>query len=344
MAWIESHWERVTPVSAALYPASLVFGAVTAARRGAYRGGFIPRVRPPVPVIVVGNITVGGTGKTPLALWLAGYLRARGRVPGIVCRGYGGGSRAPQCVRPESDPAACGDEAVLLARRSGAEVWAGADRAAAVEALLAGRATCDIVISDDGLQHYALARDIEICVVDAERGFGNGWLLPAGPLREPPSRLANVDAVVLNDDGRGARHPSLAGIPGAPTRCSMKLEGREFRNVLKPARRVDAGHFRGKRVHAVAGTGNPRRFFRHLQHLGIEFIPHPFPDHHPFSAADLTFAATDEIVMTEKDGVKCRRFAAESHWELPVDAVPDSSLGELVMRKLEHVSRIKQQD
>lgn len=341
MAWIERHWQTVTPVSALLYPLSLIFGAGVAVRRGIYRAGFFPSFQLPVPVIAVGNITVGGTGKTPLALWLAEHLRAHGRTPGIVCRGYGGNTEAPQRVSPDSDPAACGDEAVLLARRSGAEVWTGTDRAAAARALLARQPACDVVISDDGLQHYALARDIEIGVVDAERGFGNGWLLPAGPLRESPSRLLGLDAVVLNDDGSGPLHSSIGRIPEDAARCSMRLEGRQFRNLLDPGRQVGAEYFRGRRVHAVAGTGNPGRFFRHLQGMGLKFTPHSFPDHYPFTSSDLEFAEAEAVLMTEKDAVKCRRFAAKTYWELPVDAVPDSSLGELVMRKLEHVSRIK---
>jgi len=334
MAWIEPHWQRFTPVSAALCPFSLLFGAVAGARRAAYRAGLIPRVKLPVPVIVSGNISVGGTGKTPLALWLAAYLRAHGRTPGIVCRGYGGRSSTPQRVLPDSDPDDCGDEAVLIARRSGCEVWAGVDRISAARSLLAARPACDVLVSDDGLQHYALARDIEFCVVDAARGFGNGWLLPAGPLRERPSRLATVDAVVVNAGDGNARHPSLALIPAGTARFTMKLEGREFRNILHPERSVGPGHFSGRRVHAVAGIGNPQRFFSRLQALGIEFAAHPFPDHHRFTASDLAYSGAEAVLMTEKDAVKCRGFAAQTHWELPVDAAPDSALGDWLLNKL----------
>ncbi|HEY7655845.1 MAG TPA: tetraacyldisaccharide 4'-kinase [Burkholderiales bacterium] len=336
MAWIERHWQRFTPVTAALCPLSLLFGAAAVARRTAYRAGLVARTRLPVPVIVAGNITAGGTGKTPLALWLAARLRARGYTPAIVCRGYGGSARVPQRVLPDSDPYLLGDEAVLLARRSGCEVWAGADRVAASRSLLAGgRPACDVLISDDGLQHYALERDVEICVVDAARGFGNGWLLPAGPLRERPSRLATVDAVVIHAGVGGASHPSLGGIAADIPRFAMRLEGSEFRNLRDPARRVGPGFFRGRRVHAIAGIGHPERFFSHLRALGIDFAGHPWPDHHPFTASDLAFQDADAVLMTEKDAVKCRRFAAESHWELAVDAVPDNALGELVLRKIE---------
>jgi len=334
MRSIERHWERVTPVSALLLPASLLFGAAAGARRAAYRAGLIPSIKLPVPVIVSGNITAGGTGKTPLALWLADYLRARGRTPGIICRGYGGRSRTPQRVLPDSDPYDCGDEAVLLARRSGCEVWIGADRVAAGRSLLAARPDCNVLISDDGLQHYALARDLELCVVDAARGFGNGWLLPAGPLRERPSRLATVDAVVINAGNGSAPHPSIALIPARTARFTMKLEGREFRNILNPERRVGPAYFSGKRVHAVAGIGNPQRFFSRLQALGIELTAHPFPDHYRFTAGDLAYAGAEAVLMTEKDAVKCLRFAAHTHWELPVDAVPDSALGEWVLNQL----------
>jgi len=334
MAWIERHWDRITAVSALLLPASLIFGAAAGARRAAYRVGFIPSIKLPVPVIVSGNITAGGTGKTPLALWLAAYLRARGRTPGIVCRGYGGRSSTPQRVLPDSDPYDCGDEAVLLARRSGCEVWAGVDRVAVARSLLAAQPDCDVLVSDDGLQHYALARDVELCVVDAARGFGNGWLLPAGPLRERPSRLATVDAVVVNAGSGSAPHPSIALIPARTARFTMKLEGREFRNILNPEHRVGPGYFSGRRVHAVAGIGVPQRFFSRLQALGIEFTAHPFPDHYRFTATDLAYAGAEAVLMTEKDAVKCRRFAAQTHWELPVDAVPDSALGEWVLNKL----------
>jgi tetraacyldisaccharide 4'-kinase len=330
MAWIERHWQSVTPVSALLYPVSLLYGAVASTRRDA-----IAPARLPVPVVVVGNVTVGGTGKTPLTLWLAAALRERGFNPGIVCTGYGGSRRDPQPVTSESDPAKCGDEAVLLARRGNDPVWAGADRVAAANGLLGG-AGCNVVLCDDGLQHRALARDLEICVVDGTRGFGNGWLLPAGPLREPASRIGTVDAVVVN--GR-ATHPSISRLPAATPRYEMRLDGREFHNLLTPSLAAGAEHFRGKRLHAIAGIGDPGRFFRHLQAMGLDFTAHPFPDHHPFAASDLEFADADAVLMTEKDAVKCRRFANESHWELPVDAALDSALADLVTRKLRASAR-----
>jgi tetraacyldisaccharide 4'-kinase len=335
MAWIQRHWERVTPVSALLWPVSLLFRAASSARRAAYRAGVLRANRLAVPVVVVGNITVGGTGKTPLVLWLASALKAHGRAPGIVCRGYGGRAGAPQAVRSDSDPYACGDEAVLLARRSGCPVWTGIDRAAAARSLLAA-AACDVVLSDDGLQHYALHRDLELCVIDGDSVFGNGWLLPAGPLREPPSRLSEVDAVMVN----GGTDPQavMAVARKLNAAClTMELKPREFWNLRDRERRAVPGDFRGKRVHAVAGIGNPVRFFKQLRAMGLEATPHSFPDHHPYSASDLAYPGADAVVMTEKDAVKCERFASDRCWALAVDAVPDPRLEKLVLRKLDAV-------
>jgi tetraacyldisaccharide 4'-kinase len=281
----------------------------------------------PVPVIVVGNITAGGTGKTPLALWMADFLRSRGHVPGIVCRGYAGSLRAPRQVLPGSDPLAHGDEAVMLARRGVCDVWAGVDRVATAHALIAANPACNVIVSDDGLQHYALGRDLEICVVDSVRGLGNGWLLPAGPLREPAARLATVDAVVFH----GA--PLTTMDIGGP-RFAMTLEGREFRNILNPPHTVTPEALRGKRVHAVAGIGNPQRFFDHLRGLGLDFTAHPYPDHHAFAASDIEFAGAEAVLMTEKDAVKCIRHADERHWALRVDAQVEPALGDFVLRKL----------
>jgi tetraacyldisaccharide 4'-kinase len=329
---LESHWQAITAVSMLLYPLSLAFRVVAGLRRLAYRSGLLRSVRLPVPVIVIGNITTGGTGKTPLTLWLAEFLRERGRVPGILCRGYGGTRTHAQRVAPDSDPLQCGDEAVLLAQRSGCEVWIGADRPAAARALLAAHPDCDVLISDDGLQHYALARDVEICLVDAVRGLGNGWMLPAGPLREPPSRLASVDAIVVSHEP--AAVPGSDILQWGTLLCAMHLEPIRFRNVAEPGLEVGLDHFRGKRVHAMAGIGHPERFFDALRRLGLEPITHPFPDHHAYSATDLSWAGTDPVVMTEKDAVKCHRFKCATHWALSVDAVPDLRLARMVLDRL----------
>jgi tetraacyldisaccharide 4'-kinase len=321
----ERHWQRITPVAAALLPVSLLFRAVVASRRAAYRHGLLRAEQLAVPVIVVGNITVGGTGKTPLVIWLAQFLAGHGHTPGIVSRGYAATARKTREVTADSDPARSGDEPVLLARRSGAPVWVGRDRVAVARALLDANPECTVIISDDGMQHYRLARTIEIAVIDGERGLGNGWLLPAGPLREAAGRLETVDAVVVNG----------AAIIGPPSHSySMKLDGREFRNLMNPAHVVDASFFQRKRVTAIAGIGNPQRFFSHLRGLGLAFEAQTYPDHHAYTADDLAQRDSDAIVMTEKDAVKCAAYASEKMWVLPVDAVPDPRLGELILRKL----------
>jgi len=338
MHWLEQNWYRVSAPHLALWPLSLAFGAVAASRRTLYRAGVLKTARLPVPVIVVGNITVGGTGKTPLVSWLAHFLREHGRRPGIVSRGYThgtGGACGAREVLTDSDPARVGDEAVLLARRTGCPVWVGARRAAAARALLAAHADCGVIISDDGLQHYALARDVEVAVIDGERGFGNGMLLPAGPLREPPRRLAQADAIVTNG---AALFPHEDLPPSAPL-FEMRLAGSVFTNLLNPQQHVGPEHFLQRHVHAVAGIGNPRHFFEHLRELGVSFTAHPFPDHHAFSAADFSFASGDDaVIMTEKDAVKCERFGNEHFWALRVDAEVEPGFGEQVLRKLDNRS------
>lgn len=319
---LEAHWQRITPLSLALYPLSLVFRAAVAAR-GAYYACAKPK-RLPVPVVVVGNISVGGTGKTPLVLWLVQFLAQRGMRPGIVSRGYGGNSRAPRAVT-SADAQRYGDEPVLLAARSHCPVWTGADRVAAARALLAAHPNCAVIVSDDGLQHYRLPRDFEIAVIDGDRGLGNGFMLPAGPLREPPARLKRVDAAVVNG-------PLRDDYPAQRT-FEMRVEGREFRNLLNPEYVVGPDHFQRMRVAAVAGIGNPARFFAHLATLGMQFDGRAFPDHHVFTNEDLPSEA-DAIVMTEKDAVKFAAFASEKHWALRIDAAPDPALGELVLQKI----------
>jgi tetraacyldisaccharide 4'-kinase len=316
----------VTWASALLYPASLLFRAIVSLRRAAYRRGVFGSTRVAVPLVVVGNITVGGTGKTPLVLWLAEFLLRNGRRPGIVSRGHGGAIRGPHAVAPGSDPAHFGDEPVLLARRSGCPVWIGRDRVAAARGLIEAHPSCDTLISDDGLQHYRLQRDVELIVIDGARRLGNGWMLPAGPLREPASRLREADAVVINGERRASdAHGHAFG---------MRLEGATFRNVLDPDRTVGPEHFRDRRVHAIAGIGHPPRFFSHLRGLGIDFEAHGFEDHHVFTRQDVAFADAEAVLMTEKDAVKCAAFVSDDYWALRVDAVSDPALGALVLRKL----------
>ncbi len=277
-----------------------------------YASGWLARERLNVPVIVVGNISVGGSGKTPLVIWLAQQLNALGRNAGIISRGYGGDAVVPCEVAGNADPRAVGDEPLLLARRSGCPVWIGADRVAAGRALLQAHPACDVVIADDGLQHYRLARDVEIAVVDA-RGFGNAWPLPAGPLREPIARLATVAAVVENEY-RGGELEAL------PRRFPLRLAGARFHCLAAPEQSREASDFAGERLHAIAGIGNPERFFATLRNLGLSFAAHAFPDHHPYERADLAFAGEDTLLMTEKDAVKCAAIAPHNSWVLPVAA------------------------
>ena len=314
------HWTRRGAIAWLLWPASLLFGLAVTLRRFFYRIHLFKSHKSEIPVIVVGNLTAGGSGKTPLVLWIAEFLREHKWKPGIVSRGYGGSAQSPVEVSIASEPAEVGDETLLLARRSGCPVWVAPDRVAACRALRAQHPDCDVIISDDGLQHYALARDVEVCVTDG-RGFGNGFLMPAGPLREPRSRLRSVDAVVAH----GAK--DTAGY-------AMTLEGEQLVR-FSDARDVRAAKsFAGQTVHAVAGIGDPKRFFLQLARFGMKPVPHPFPDHHPFRAADLDFGDGAPVVMTEKDAVKCKRFAQANYWVFAVSASLDPAFERWLLEKL----------
>lgn len=322
MHGLQWHWYRITPLHLLLLPVSLLFRCIVASRRLLFHIGLLSSVKLPVPVIIVGNITVGGTGKTPLTLWLAEQLAADGWHPGIISRGFGGSGSKAQEVLQNSDPATVGDEPVLMAQRKLCPIWIGRDRPAAALALLAAHPECDVILSDDGLQHYRLQRDVEIAVVDGLRRFGNGFLLPAGPLREATSRLREVDAVVVN------------GGNAAPGEFLMQLEGVHFYNLLNPEITATAADFQGQSVHAIAGIGHPERFFRHLNKLGLTPKTHHHPDHHPYSAADLAYDDANALLMTEKDAVKCIEFADERYWVLRVDAHLDSALTQLILEKI----------
>ncbi|HCA26798.1 MAG TPA: tetraacyldisaccharide 4'-kinase [Betaproteobacteria bacterium] len=314
--WLESQWSTITRWHVLLWPLSLLFGFAVAFRRLLYRWRIIHSDAVPVPVIVVGNITVGGTGKTPAVVWIADFLRRRGYRPGVISRGYGRRSQATLEVTENSDPLEVGDEPLLLARRTGCPIVVGADRVLAARGLLRRHPECDVLLSDDGLQHYALRRDMEIAVVDAQRYYGNRLLLPAGPLRERLGRLESVDAVLLNGDGQ----------PTAPNQFRMRLTGEVFYNVGRPELRVGVSRFQGKAVHAMAGIGNPQRFFDDLRALGLVFTAHAFPDHYVYTPADLNLPRADAIIMTEKDAVKCAAFADPKCWALAVDADIDPAL------------------
>lgn len=326
--WLQRQWfeqRRLTPalwlLLVLLLPLNWLFVGLAALKRRRTVG-----CRLPVPVVVVGNITVGGAGKTPLTIALARALAARGWQPGIVSRGYGGSAAHARPVPADASPHEVGDEPILLARRSGVPVWVGRDRAAAGRALLAAHPGVDVLLCDDGLQHYRLARDVELVVFDG-RGAGNGWRLPLGPLREPLARLATVDAVVCN----GAADPRL---PRSTPVFGMKLQPGEFYRLGDPAQRCPADALRGRQLHALAGIGDPGRFFRTLEALGLSFTAHPFPDHHDYAASDLCFADDGILLMTEKDAVKCAALTAGEAWVLPVEAELSPALIDLVLEKI----------
>jgi len=331
--WYGTGWPSWA-VAWGLSPFSLVFRILIFLRRLLYRQGLKHITRLPVPVIVVGNLTVGGTGKTPFTLALITWLREAGYSPGIISRGYGGRVDEIRPVHAQSDPLQVGDEPVLLARRGGCPVWVGRARTHVGAGLLAAHPEVDVLVADDGLQHYALARDLEIVLVDGARGFGNGWLLPSGPLREPLARLQGVSAVVVNEAGGGGALPDVL----APV-FAMTLRGERFYDVWNPARVVTASALHDQALCALAGIGNPSRFFAHLRRLGLNFSECPLPDHHVFSEQDLPVGT---LVMTEKDAVKCASLAArqiaQDCWYLAVDAELGAGLKELVLSSLRRIS------
>lgn len=340
-AWFLREWQRNSPWQLLLRPLSWLFQLVVSIRRFAFRRGLLASTRLGVPVLVVGNITVGGSGKTPLVLALALRLRAAGYQPGIITRGYrprsAAGARPPPITHVLADAGAepVSDEAALLAARSEVPVYAGVDRPAVAQALLAAHPQVNVILSDDGLQHYALHRDLEICVIDGERGLGNGALLPAGPLRETSQRLREVDALVIN----GAAGAPVEGAAGARS-FAMQLGNESFISLhdgraLAPTDWQRA--FAGRRIAMVAGTGNPGRFFSHLARLRIDGATHAFADHHPYTSADLAGIDAEVIVMTEKDAVKCGRFADQRLWFMRVDAILPEAFDQFVLAHLSHL-------
>jgi tetraacyldisaccharide 4'-kinase len=284
-----------------------IYAALTKLRRGLYAAGWLPRERLPVPVIVVGNITVGGTGKTPLVIALVEALRTRGFKPGVISRGYAGSGKELHRVDERSDPLIVGDEACVIFQSTHAPVAVCRDRVAAGRALL-NSAGVDLLIADDGLQHYRLQRDVEICVIDGARRFGNGYLLPAGPLREPVSRLDSIALRVCN------------GGEAKAGEVPMRLTGGEAVALADPRRRRPLRDFAGQRVHAVVGIGNPSRFFAQLRAVGLEIIEHAFNDHFAFAEKDFDLGDDLPVLMTSKDAVKCTAFARAHWWTVPVRA------------------------
>jgi tetraacyldisaccharide 4'-kinase len=298
-----------------LAPLAWIYGALISLRRHSYDHGILHRHGVGCPVIVVGNLTVGGTGKTPLVAWLAQALVRQGYRVGIVARGYGSRASAPRLVTAHSSWHEVGDEPLLLSRSTGCITAVGVDRVAAGRLLSAQG--CSIVVSDDGLQHLRLAADYQIVVVDGERGFGNGRLLPAGPLREPIAALRRADAVVVN--GAALGEARMRGEAPQALLVEMRLVAAQAVALCGGERRA-LEEFRRTRVHAVAGIGNPPRFFRMLRGIGIELVEHAFPDHHPLVASDLEFGDDLPVLMTEKDAVKCDGLADVRLWYVPVTA------------------------
>lgn len=321
-SWIEQQWVRITLWHLLLIPLSWLFYLLSTARRFCYKLGILDSYQAQVPLVVVGNVTVGGTGKTPLVIWLVEQLKQAGFSPGIISRGYGGRNRNPIEVFKHSSPDEVGDEPVLLAKRTGCPIFVNADRVSAIQALLQTYPSCDVIVSDDGLQHYRMRRDIELAVVDAQRGFGNKMLLPAGPLREPIARLKRVDAVIYNGKAN-----SLDGFV-------MTLQMGRLRKVQDENVVADLDTLKGLSTIAIAGIGNPQRFFQQLRDRSLMIEEHPFPDHHAFMPEDLEFAGDAVVLMTEKDAVKCAAFAKENWWYLPVDAIVDRTLSDYIIQKL----------
>jgi tetraacyldisaccharide 4'-kinase len=321
MRWAADIWYKDQVIGLWLMPFGFLFSDAVKFRKFLYRLGVLKKHTLPVPVIIVGNITVGGTGKTPLIIWLAQFLIDSGFKPGIISRGYGGQAQSwPQLVTADSEAKIVGDEALLIAKQTGCPMAVGPSRVDAAKMLLK-QADCNVILSDDGLQHYALNRDIEIAVIDGERRFGNGYCLPAGPLREPIDRLQSVDFVIVNGDKY------------EDNEFSMQLAGEILVNVVTGEQRP-LQEFNAVDCHALAGIGNPERFFKLLERAGLICTNHSFPDHYPFQRQDIEFGDNKPVLMTEKDAVKCTKFAGLQHWYLPVKAVPEAAFSEQLLNLL----------
>jgi tetraacyldisaccharide 4'-kinase len=298
-------------------PFSYIYLFIVFIRRKLYQKNILKKAKFPVPVVIIGNITTGGSGKTPFIIWLANFLQDNGLFPGIVSRGYGSKAKHyPRIVKPDSNPLLDGDEPVLISRSTHLPMVVDPDRVQAVRTLL-DKYYCNIVLSDDGLQHYALDRDLEIVLVDGSRNFGNGYGLPAGPLREPITRLQEAQFVLYKDDTKVDEN-------------HFCLKPSDFHSVLDKDSTKSIEDFKNKKIHAIAGIANPDLFFNLLRELGLTFIAHPFKDHHIFTAEEINFDA-DYILMTEKDAVKCEKFADNRYWYLPVAAQVNDNLAENIL-------------
>lgn len=306
---LPAYWFGDAPVPPLPGALEKIYAGVTHLRRRAYAAGLLRARRVAVPVVVVGNIAIGGTGKTPLTIALVERLRAEGWTPGVASRGYGrSDEKSARWVDRDTDPTEGGDEPVLIAHRTRAKVRVDRDRVAAAQALV--EAGCDVVVCDDGLQHYRLARDVEIEVIDGRRRYGNGRLLPAGPLREPPERAARCDFRVVNGGGSGEIQPGFG-------EWLMQLRAGDVQPMHGGRPRL-LSSFAGQRVHAVAGIGHPERFFAMLRANDIAVVPHAFGDHHRYTNDDFQFGSDLPVLMTEKDAVKCMAIAGPQYFSVPV--------------------------
>jgi tetraacyldisaccharide 4'-kinase len=316
-----------------LLPLSYLYLLVIKLRQLFYWFFFKPKLLP-VPVIVIGNITVGGTGKTPLLIYLGILLKEAGFKPGIISRGYGGNHQAPMIVQKTSASQEVGDEALLIHHRLDCPMVVGKNRYLAAKKLLA-TATIDIILADDGLQHYTLPRDLEIAVIDSVRQCGNGAYLPVGPLRESITRLNSVDFLILNTAGihQQSTSPLAEKITTKP--YYMHYTPKNLYQITQSEKVLALEALKGETVHAVAGIGDPSRFFKLLTEHGLQIIPHPYPDHHVFKKEDIEFFDNRYIIMTEKDAVKCTEFSSERHWVLAIDAVLDSTFSTEFLKRIE---------
>jgi tetraacyldisaccharide 4'-kinase len=339
--WLQKQWKGYSIWHFVLLPLSFIFFLLSITRKSLFRLGVFRGDKLPVPVIVIGNISVGGTGKTPLVIWLVEQLRQKGFKPGVISRGYGRVENDVTEVFVNSSPSIVGDEPLLIAKRTKSPVFVSANRVDAGNALLKAHPEVDVLVSDDGLQHYRMKRDIEIAVVDAERGFGNNFLLPAGPLREPRCRLSSVDAIVMTNRDKQFSTQAQFVVPV----FDMGFTGDVFVSLFDDKTQQKSNHFTDKKLVAIAGIGNPKRFFDALTKMGLVFEQKSFADHYAFTPKDFLPFAGKTILMTEKDAVKCAQFAKNNAqydiWMMPVNASIDNGLNELVLQKLARLSKGK---
>ena len=314
---IEKVWHSKNIFSLLLFPLSLIYISIIYLRRTLYQLGLISITKINAPTIVVGNIVAGGTGKTPLVIWLAKYFKGKGFLPGIVSRGYGGKYLSNiELVKPTSNPLLVGDEPVIIARNTNCPVVVAKKRAKGAKELVE-KYNCNIILCDDGMQHYSLARDIEIAVIDGQRRFGNNYCFPAGPLREPKNRIFKADLIVSKYNARACEH-------------KMDYTYNQLVSLNELPKTIPVSDLHGMTVHAIAGINNPDHFFSYLRSHKLELIIHKFPDHYSFTKDDVRFDDNFPVVMTEKDAVKCLNYSSDKHWYVPISAeLPKSFIYDL---------------